>query len=72
MPGSPTTVTSCGVSAATAFAKMPFRSATSISRPMNGVSWSRDGSATRESGLRAWKIRTGSALPFSVAASSSS
>ena len=72
-PGSPTTVTSWGEVAATVLSKMPFSSARSISRPMNGVSWVRVRSVpNRARGFFAWKTRTGSDLPLRVAGSSSS
>ena len=71
-PGSPTTVTSCTDDEAAALSKMPFNSARSISRPMNGEVWVRVRSVpNRARGASGWKTRTGSALPFTVAGSSS-
>ena len=73
MPGSPTTVTSWTRLAATVLSKRPLRRARSISRPTYGLSCVRVRSTPRRArGERAWKTRTGSALPLSVAGGSSS
>ncbi len=71
-PGSPTTVTSCTDSDATALSKIPFNSARSISRPMNGEVCVRVRSVPKRArGASGWNTRTGSAFPFNAAGSSS-